>query len=201
MKRVLVTDGLSPVGVDYLRKEGLEVDTVPTLAEAELVARLRGLHGLIVRSATRVTRAVVEAGRDLVVIGRAGAGVDNIDVDAATERGVIVMNTPGPDRRRQRGLVDDPAPRTVDDPHARLHPRELRLVDEVPRVLTERGVDRDEVRPLEQIVELDALDAQALGGLTRQIGIVGDHLQAETERPARDLGADPAEATTPRILL
>ncbi len=95
MKRVLVTDGLSPVGVDYLRKEGLEVETVPTLAEAELVARLRGLHGLIVRSATRVTRAVVEAGPDLVVIGRAGAGVDNIDVDAATERGVIVMNTPG----------------------------------------------------------------------------------------------------------
>ena len=95
MKRVLVTDGLSPVGVDYLRKEGLEVETVPTLAEAELVARLRGLHGLIVRSATRVTRAVVEADPDLVVIGRAGAGVDNIDVDAATERGVIVMNTPG----------------------------------------------------------------------------------------------------------
>src|SRR6266446_3470515 len=95
VKRVLVTDGLSPVGVDYLRKEGLEVETVPTLAEAELVARLRGLHGLIVRSATRVTRAVVEAGPDLVVIGRAGAGVDNIDVDAATERGVIVMNTPG----------------------------------------------------------------------------------------------------------
>ncbi len=95
MKRVLVTDGLSPLGVDHLRKEGLEVEVVPTLPEAELRARVRGAHGLIVRSATKVTRAVVEDGADLVVIGRAGAGVDNIDVDAATARGVIVMNTPG----------------------------------------------------------------------------------------------------------
>jgi D-3-phosphoglycerate dehydrogenase len=95
VKRVLVTDGLSPLGVDYLRKEGLEVEVVPTQSEAELRARVRGAHGLIVRSATKVTRAVVEDGADLVVIGRAGAGVDNIDVDAATARGVIVMNTPG----------------------------------------------------------------------------------------------------------
>ncbi len=95
MKTVLVTDGLSPVGVDCLKKEGLDVDVIPTLPEAELCARIPGAHGLIVRSATKVTRKVVEAGTDLVVIGRAGAGVDNIDVDAATERGVIVMNTPG----------------------------------------------------------------------------------------------------------
>ncbi len=95
MKTVLVTDGLSPVGVDYLKKEGLEVDVIPTLPEAELCARIRGAHGVIVRSATKVTRKVVEAGDELVVIGRAGAGVDNIDVEAATERGIIVMNTPG----------------------------------------------------------------------------------------------------------
>ena len=95
MKTVLVTDGLSPVGVDYLKKEGLEVDVIPPLPEAELCARIRGAHGVIVRSATKVTRKVVEAGDELVVIGRAGAGVDNIDVEAATERGIIVMNTPG----------------------------------------------------------------------------------------------------------
>ncbi len=95
MKTVLVTDGLSPVGVDHLRKEGLDVEVVPTLPEAELCARIEGAHGLIVRSATRVTKTVIAAGRELVVIGRGGAGVDNIDVDAATERGIIVMNTPG----------------------------------------------------------------------------------------------------------
>ena len=95
MKTVLVTDGLSPAGVDYLKKEGLEVDVIPTLPEALLCARIRGAHGVIVRSATNVTRKVVEAGAELVVIGRAGAGVDNIDVEAATLRGIIVMNTPG----------------------------------------------------------------------------------------------------------
>ncbi|MBI3630505.1 MAG: phosphoglycerate dehydrogenase, partial [Candidatus Rokubacteria bacterium] len=95
MKRVLVTDGLQAGGVDYLRKEGLEVEVLKTPPEAELGQALRGAHGLIVRSATRVTRRVLEAADELVVVGRAGAGVDNIDVDAATERGVIVMNTPG----------------------------------------------------------------------------------------------------------
>jgi D-3-phosphoglycerate dehydrogenase len=95
VKRVVVTDGLSPVGVDYLRKEGLEVEVIPTLAERELCVRIGGAHGLIVRSATKVTRAVLAAGPDLAVVGRAGAGVDNVDVAAATERGIIVMNTPG----------------------------------------------------------------------------------------------------------
>jgi D-3-phosphoglycerate dehydrogenase len=95
VKRVLVTDGLAAVGVDALRKHGLGVDEAASLGEAELVARLPEYEGLIVRSATRVTRRAVEAGRRLEVIGRAGAGVDSIDVEAATERGVVVMNTPG----------------------------------------------------------------------------------------------------------
>jgi D-3-phosphoglycerate dehydrogenase len=95
VKRVLVTDGLQPGGVDYLRKEGLEVEVLTTPPEPQLCQAIRGAHGLIVRSATRVTRRVLEAADELVVVGRAGAGVDNIDVDAATERGVIVMNTPG----------------------------------------------------------------------------------------------------------
>ncbi len=75
-----MTDGLQEIGVEALRKEGLEVETAPALAEAELCRRIGACHGLIVRSATKVTASVLEAGRELVVVGRAGAGVDNIDV-------------------------------------------------------------------------------------------------------------------------
>ena len=95
MKRVLVADGLQAVGVDALRKQGLDVDVVGSLGERELIERIGEYEGLVVRSATKVTRAVIEAAQRLEVIGRAGAGVDTIDVDAATKRGVIVMNTPG----------------------------------------------------------------------------------------------------------
>jgi D-3-phosphoglycerate dehydrogenase / 2-oxoglutarate reductase len=95
VKRVLVADALQAVGVDALRKHGLEVDVAGTLDERALAARLPEYEGLIVRSATKVTRAAIAAGTKLEVIGRAGAGVDTIDVEAATERGIIVMNTPG----------------------------------------------------------------------------------------------------------
>ena len=95
MKRVLVADGLQAVGVDALRKHGLDVDVAGSLDERALIARLGEYEGLIVRSATKVTRAAMAAASRLEVIGRAGAGVDTIDVDAATERGIIVMNTPG----------------------------------------------------------------------------------------------------------
>lgn len=95
MKRVLVTDNLQEVGVKTLRSEGLEVDALPTMAEEELCRRIGSYHGLIIRSATRVTAKVVEAGKNLEVIGRAGTGLDNIDVEAASRRGIVVMNTPG----------------------------------------------------------------------------------------------------------
>ena len=91
MKKVIVTDGLQEVGAEALRREGLSVEVISTPAEAELCARIADAHGLIVRSATKVTAKVIEAGKALEVVGRAGAGVDNIDVDAATERGIIVM--------------------------------------------------------------------------------------------------------------
>ncbi len=95
MKKVIVTDGLQEVGIEALRQEGLSVEVIPTLPEAELCARIVDACGLIVRSATKVTAKVIEAGKALEVVGRAGAGVDTIDVEAATERGIIVMNTPG----------------------------------------------------------------------------------------------------------
>ena len=95
MKRVLVADALQAAGVDALRKHGLDVEVAGSLDEPALIARIGEYEGLIVRSATRVTRAVVAAATRLEVIGRAGAGVDTIDVEAATERGIIVMNTPG----------------------------------------------------------------------------------------------------------
>jgi len=94
-KRVLVTDSLHEVGIETLRREGLEVEVVPTLPPEELARRLGGVAGLIVRSATKVTEEVLRAADALEVIGRAGTGLDNVDVEAASRRGVVVMNTPG----------------------------------------------------------------------------------------------------------
>ncbi|MBI3458623.1 MAG: phosphoglycerate dehydrogenase [Candidatus Rokubacteria bacterium] len=94
-KRVLVTDSLQDVGVEFLRSEGLEVDVTPALSPDELARRIAPYAGLVVRSATKVTGEVLEAARELEVIGRAGVGLDNVDVEAATRRGIVCMNTPG----------------------------------------------------------------------------------------------------------
>src|SRR5882724_9769472 len=98
------------------------------------------------------------------------------------------------DRARQRQLVDQAPAGTVDDPGTRLHPLELRLAHEVPRVSGQRRVDRDEVGARQQLVELDAVDAQPLGGLAREVRVEGDDLHTESERAARHLGADPTQA-------
>lgn len=91
--RVLVADGLGEAGLARLR-ERADVEVAGGLAEDELCRRLAGVHALVVRSRTRVTRRVVECGPDLRVVARAGVGVDNIDVEAATRAGVLVVNTP-----------------------------------------------------------------------------------------------------------
>jgi len=91
--RILVTDPIPPDGVAYLRQHG-NVEVRSGLKPDELLEAIRGYHALIVRSETKVTRPVIEAGTDLRVIGRAGVGVDNIDVEAATSRGVVVVNAP-----------------------------------------------------------------------------------------------------------
>lgn len=95
MAKVLVSDTLAPQGLEVLeRARGLEVDYAPGLAPAELRERIREAEGLVIRSGTRVTRELLAHAEKLRVIGRAGIGVDNVDVPAATERGVVVVNTP-----------------------------------------------------------------------------------------------------------
>ena len=90
--KIIVADKISERGLDLLRATGWEVLT-PTAAE--LPAAIADADGLVVRSATKVTSALLEKAEKLRVIGRAGVGVDNVDVEAATRRGVLVMNTPG----------------------------------------------------------------------------------------------------------
>lgn len=93
--RVLVSDDLSPEAVRILRDAGLEVDVKVGLKPDALEAIVGEYDGLAVRSATKVTAKLLEKAARLKVIGRAGVGVDNVDLDAATRRGVVVMNTPG----------------------------------------------------------------------------------------------------------
>ncbi|MDP6058665.1 MAG: phosphoglycerate dehydrogenase, partial [Pirellulaceae bacterium] len=91
--RVLVADKVADEGLEVLRRVG-EVDVITGLSESELRDIIGDYEALVVRSDTRVTRPVLEAAVKLQVVGRAGVGIDNIDVDAATERGVVVVNAP-----------------------------------------------------------------------------------------------------------
>src|SRR5438445_3997842 len=94
MARVLVTEELAPRGLDRLRAGGHDVEVRLGLSPEELLEAVPGAHALVIRSATKVTAEVIEAGTDLVVVGRAGIGLDNVDVSAATSRGVMVVNAP-----------------------------------------------------------------------------------------------------------
>ncbi len=91
--RILITDHLSNEGIEKLREFG-DVDIQPGVSEERLKELITDYDALIVRSGTKVTRGVIEAGVRLKVIGRAGVGVDNIDVESATERGIMVVNAP-----------------------------------------------------------------------------------------------------------
>ena len=94
MARVLVTEKIAQRGLDRLAAAGHEVDVQEGLDPAALLEAVVGAHALIIRSATKVTAEVLEAGRDLQVVGRAGVGLDNVDVPAATSHGVMVVNAP-----------------------------------------------------------------------------------------------------------
>ena len=94
--KILVADKISPKGVAYLRQQpGFEVIEAYGSTPAQVLELVKDVHAIAVRSETKISREVFAAAPLLKVVGRAGVGVDNVDVDAATERGVVVMNTPG----------------------------------------------------------------------------------------------------------
>src|SRR5580765_6390183 len=92
--RVLISDDMSKKAVEILQKAGFSVDFKVGLKPEELAAIIGEYHGLGVRSATKITAAVLANPGKLKIIGRAGVGVDNIDVKTATEKGILVINTP-----------------------------------------------------------------------------------------------------------
>jgi D-3-phosphoglycerate dehydrogenase / 2-oxoglutarate reductase len=94
MARILVTEEIAERGLSALRDAGHDVDVRLGLSAGELRDAIAGVHAIIIRSATKVTAELIDAGPDLVVIGRAGIGLDNVDVPAATRRGVMVVNAP-----------------------------------------------------------------------------------------------------------
>ena len=93
--KVLISDNISSKCVEILRNAGLEVDMKVGLKPEELKACIGDYHGLVIRSATKVTSDIISAAKNLRVIGRAGSGLDNVDKIAATKKGIVVMNTPG----------------------------------------------------------------------------------------------------------
>ena len=92
--RILICDELSSIAMETFKENGFSPEVCTGMSEDELVAAAPGVHAMVVRSATKVTRRVIEAAGELRIVGRAGVGIDNVDRQAATENGVIVMNTP-----------------------------------------------------------------------------------------------------------
>lgn len=94
MPKVLISDKLSPQSAEIFKRHGIEVDVKVGMSEEELLACIAEYDGLAIRSATKVNAKALEAAENLKVVGRAGIGVDNVDIKAATANGVVVMNTP-----------------------------------------------------------------------------------------------------------
>ncbi|XP_035030934.2 D-3-phosphoglycerate dehydrogenase [Hippoglossus stenolepis] len=94
IKTVLISESVDPRCKALLQQNGIRVTEKQQMTKDELIAEIKDYDGLVVRSATKVTADVINAASNLKIIGRAGTGVDNVDVDAATKRGIIVMNTP-----------------------------------------------------------------------------------------------------------
>jgi len=92
--RVLVCDAIHEEGIEKLRQAGFEVDVKPTISHEELRNVVSNYEALIVRSRTQITKEIIEAGKQLRAIGRAGVGLDNIDLETAEKQGIAVLNTP-----------------------------------------------------------------------------------------------------------
>ena len=95
MSKVLISDTMDSIAENILTKNNIEVDVKTELSVNELIENIPLYEGLIVRSATKVTKEIIDNANNLKIIGRAGAGVDNIDLVSAKEKNIIVMNTPG----------------------------------------------------------------------------------------------------------
>jgi D-3-phosphoglycerate dehydrogenase len=93
-EKILIADEVSDECIKILQKNGLVAEKKTKLKEQEIVSIIEPYNGIIVRSAVKVTSPIIQAGKNLKAIGRAGIGIDNIDVDAATSRGIVVMNAP-----------------------------------------------------------------------------------------------------------
>src|SRR3974390_2034056 len=95
--KIVICDPVSPKGIALLQQRPeFKVEVLPKrLTEAELLPVVADATALVVRSETKVTSKVIEAAKQLRVVGRAGVGIDNVDVEAATQHGIVVMNTPG----------------------------------------------------------------------------------------------------------
>jgi D-3-phosphoglycerate dehydrogenase len=100
--KVLIADAMSESAIGILKSNSLSVDVKTGLKAEELQAIIGDYDALVVRSAAKVTKEIIEKGNKLRIIGRAGIGVDNVDVAAATEKGIIVMNTPQGNARHIR---------------------------------------------------------------------------------------------------
>src|SRR5579862_3308535 len=95
MYHILIPDNLDKAGLDLLSgASGITVQSAAKMSRDEVIAAIPNADALIIRSATKVDRTMLEAAPKLKLVGRAGVGVDNVDLDAATDRGVIVMNAP-----------------------------------------------------------------------------------------------------------
>ncbi len=95
MPKVLISDAMDSIAEKILLSNNIEVDVITDFSIEDLIANISIYDGLIVRSATKVTKEIIEKAKNLKIIGRAGAGVDNIDLLSAKEKNIIVMNTPG----------------------------------------------------------------------------------------------------------
>jgi D-3-phosphoglycerate dehydrogenase len=94
MPKVLISDKMDPKAAQIFRERGVEVDEITGKTKEELIAIIGQYDGLAIRSSTKVTKEILEAATNLKVVGRAGIGVDNVDIPAASAKGVVVMNTP-----------------------------------------------------------------------------------------------------------
>ena len=94
MPKVLIADKMSPAAEHIFKDRGVDVDVITGLDKEELAKIIGEYDGMAVRSSTKATPAILEAATNMKVIGRAGIGVDNIDLPAATQKGIVVINTP-----------------------------------------------------------------------------------------------------------